>query len=106
MTSSHEPKEGDWAVRTQFLLRAHELVKALGKDNFQGTRILLPSKFNFSYLETQLRDYHDRQVIDMLKFGFPVDCTPPSGIQGSHPITKGQLTLLSRCLPCYVRNVI
>ena len=49
--------------------------------------MVLPSNFNFKFLEAYLHDYHDKQIIEFLKFGFPVDCTPPvknPGIPTNH----------------------
>ena len=59
--------------RTKFLIQAHKSVKSSGHFNFQGEKIVLPSKFNFSFLEDRLKNYSDKQVIDLLKYGFPVD---------------------------------
>ena len=55
--------------------------------NFQYCRIPLPTKFNFEFIENQLQDYHDKQVVELLKFGFPVDCQPTEtdlGVPSNH----------------------
>ena len=62
------------AERTQFLVSAAHRVKQSGVPNYIGCHIVLPSKFNFEFLYKELEHYQDRQVIDFLKFGFPVDC--------------------------------
>ena len=56
------------------LVHAHKCVKRSGTYNFRHCKIVLPSKFNFEFIETQLQGYHDDSLIDMLKYGFPVDC--------------------------------
>ena len=61
--------------RTAFLLQAYEVVKKSGFPNFVKAKVLLPSSFNFDFIEKQLCGYEDRQVIEFLKYGFPVDCT-------------------------------
>ena len=71
----------------QFLVDAASKVKQSGRHNFQVCRILLPSKFNFEFLETELHNYNDKMILEFLKFGFPVDCTPTNsdpGIPSNH----------------------
>ena len=74
-------------TKIEFLLNAHKVVKQAGQYNFQGPRVLLPSSFNFKFLEKHLGDYEDKQIIEFLKYGFPVDCrvgpTDP-GIPNNH----------------------
>ena len=35
-------------------------------------RILVPSNFNIEFWETELADYHDRKLVEFLKFSFPI----------------------------------
>ena len=47
----------------------------------------MPSQFNFAFIESALADYNDQQVIEFLKYGFPVDCLLPTHnprIPGNH----------------------
>ena len=55
-----------------FFIEANQQVRQSGKHNFQGCKILLPSSFNFPFLEQHLTDYQDTKLVDMLKFGFPI----------------------------------
>ena len=75
--------------RTLFLLDAHFSVKASGCYNYQGLQILLPSKFNFEFIEKHLKNYRDQQVVKFLKFGFPVDCKLSSSNPGRPANHKG-----------------
>ena len=43
-----------------------------GLPNFKGLRIQIPSHFNFDYLSRMLENYDDKQIIDLLQFGFPL----------------------------------
>ena len=51
-----------------------------GIPNYRGCRIKLPSNFNFDYLEAKLENYHDIQILEFLKFGFPVDHDGSTGV--------------------------
>ena len=55
------------------LLEAHELVKATGKPNFLQARIPIQSQLNVQQWEKALVGYWDRQLLDLLKYGFPLD---------------------------------
>ena len=54
------------------MLSTHFKVLASGKPNFMEARIPSPSCFNFDYLHDMLFDYEDKQIIDLLKYGFPL----------------------------------
>ena len=55
------------------MVDAARAVKKSRKYNFQQCRILLPSNFDFRFIESELVNYHDQQLIEFLKYGFPVD---------------------------------
>ena len=61
-------------ARVNFLVKTAHLVKKSGVYNYQGCKIPLPSNFNFEFLQKELAQYHNKQVIKFLKYGFPVDC--------------------------------
>ena len=58
-----------------------------GVNNYKQCKIQLPSKFDFDYLERELVNYGDKQVIEFLRYGFPVDYRPGFGsseVQANH----------------------
>ena len=55
-----------------FMVQAHELIKSSGLPNYMGCRIKIPSRFHIDYLERELRDYEDKEVLEFLKFGYPL----------------------------------
>ena len=55
------------------LIDVHTAIRASGVPNFKGCRIQIPSNFRFQYWEDMLEDYSDRQIIDLLRFGFPIN---------------------------------
>ena len=67
------------------MIKTHYRVFNTGVFNFEKARIVLPSRFNFKFLQDKLVGYHDIQVLDMLKFGFPLS---HDGTTGSHVIPK------------------
>ena len=89
----------------QELWEIHVKVKASGKYNFQECRLQLPSKFNFDFIEQELVDYEDSKIVDMLKFGFPVDCTLKKfnpGIPSNH---KGAMEYIDEVKKLVLKEV-
>lgn len=50
----------------------HERVRSSGRFNFQGCRIPVPSRLNTTFWRSNLLDYPDKIVCDMLEFGWPL----------------------------------
>ena len=63
-----------------FFIQANLKVRATGLFNFQGAKILLPSTFDFKFLEEQLVNYDKRIIIELLKYGFPLGVTREVGV--------------------------
>ena len=51
----------------------HNTVRATGKPNFEGAKIQLPSKINFTLFEELCKGHWDYQLPYFIKFGFPLD---------------------------------
>ena len=54
-------------------LQLHKLVKQFGCPNFLGARIPVVSNLNIDNWKFHLKDYWDKQLLDLLEFGFPLD---------------------------------
>ena len=54
-------------------LKQHFIVKATGAPNFMKCRILIATQLNIPAWESMLEEYWDRQLIQLLTFGFPLD---------------------------------
>ena len=54
-------------------IQQHIAVRARGCPNFMGARIPVQSELNIKQWEKVLAEYWDRQLIELLKFGFPLD---------------------------------
>ena len=57
--------------QVQDLLLAHKVIQS-GIPNRFGCRIPVRSGFNINLLTEWLKDYHDREVVEWLEFGFSV----------------------------------
>ena len=55
------------------LLEVHEIVKMTEKPNFLQARIPIQSQLNVKAWEKALEGYWDRQLLELVKFGFPLD---------------------------------
>ena len=56
----------------------HEMLKKSGKPNMLGCRIPLKTRWNLEFLEAELKDYSDRQVVDLCRFGWPINISDES----------------------------
>ena len=54
-------------------IQQHYHVKSTGLPNFLSARIQLQSQLNVDYWEAVLKDYWDQQLVQLLRFGFPLD---------------------------------
>ena len=66
----------------QDYLRVVSRVAMSGKPNYLGCRIQLHSKFNLPLWEDNLKTYRDKNVINLLRFGFPL------GIQSRNDLSR------------------
>ena len=55
-----------WAVET------HKKVRLTGIPNHLGAKIPVKTKLNIPFLEGRLHNYHDRVIVEFLKYGWPV----------------------------------
>jgi len=53
----------------------HKLVKASGKYNFEGCKLVVNKRINREFMSRMLLDYKDLQVVDLMIYGFPVGFT-------------------------------
>ena len=54
-------------------IKGHAMVKQYQKPNFLGARLKVDSQLNLGAWKLHLSDYWDKQLIDLLYFGFPLD---------------------------------
>ena len=62
------------------MVQANKAVRISGKQNFAGCRIPVPSSLNFEYLEKELADYKDRAIIQLLRYGCPINYEGPGNL--------------------------
>ena len=80
---------GDLTCNTskKSLLEIHDTVRQSGKPNFLGARIPVVSQLNVEAWEKHLKGYWDQQLLQLLKFGFPLDFNrdcPLQSEKGNH----------------------
>ena len=75
-------------------LRAVDLILESGLPNYKAVRIPLPSTFDCEYLEQQMGDYHDKVVLDYIKFSFPL------GIEHRSHIISNAIVMTNLQLRC------
>ena len=74
----------NWGVcwETNDFIKAHKLVLASGKFNFQGCRIPVPTSIRHDRIRAALGDkasLKELRVLELLEFGMPFDCNPSFG---------------------------
>ena len=57
----------------EFWVTAHYKVKEREQHNADGIQIQVNNRLNFDYLEKELQDYPDREVIKYFKYGWPLN---------------------------------
>ena len=63
----------------QACVQANKLVRDSGKANVDGLRIPVVSNWNVQYLQTKLCNYENKQIIDLLRYGFLTECKQQQG---------------------------
>ncbi len=54
------------------MVKIHELVKDSGKSNYTGLKIPVYSGINCEFLESELEEYGDRVIVDLMRYGAPI----------------------------------
>ena len=62
--------------KIQSPIEAYHVVKSSGIYNYQKARLLLENQLNSVAWEYHLQDYWDWQLVQYIKFGFPLDANP------------------------------
>ena len=70
----------DWVVKwlntNDEDIQLHNKVWEGGYPNRWGARIQVPSRFNIQLLQHKLKDYHDQEILEWLKYGWPTGRLP------------------------------
>ena len=73
---------------SSYHLDIYDLVRATGRPNYLGARIRIPSDINCDAWDALLHGYHDSEITDYLRFGWPggyTAPTPPTTTMRNHP---------------------
>ena len=69
---------------TEDYIKAHHLIRASGKYNFEGCRIPVPTSIRFDRIRASLGDQvtqKDLKMLSLLEFGMPIACDLSYGIR-------------------------
>ena len=64
-------------------LKTGEAIARSGCHNYEGLRIPLTSGFNWTFLKHNIEHYHDKQLMDYIRFGFPLNTDPINNISSN-----------------------
>ena len=56
----------------EWVQKAHKIVVDSGTSNYKSARVLVKTDLNLKLWAEILKDYHDPQLLDYLRFGFPL----------------------------------
>ena len=84
-----------------FIIEASQVIQNTGVPNFREAKIPLPSPFNFDFITEELHGYPDQQLIDLLKYGFPLG---HNGLTGVNKIPKNHLGATQ--FPLHMRELL
>ena len=65
------------------LIEMHEKIWNSKQHNFMGEQIVIPSQFNMEVWEKELQGYWDKQLLFLLKYGFPLDFNYANPLQST-----------------------
>ena len=82
------PENRDWYQTHSYSpIQMHDIVRSTGKPNFLGARLPVMSQLNVEVWQSLLKDYWDQQLLQLLRYGFPLDfnrACPLSHESGNH----------------------
>ena len=80
----------DWLNKNDPDIQLHNQVRQGGYPNRWGARIPVASRWNLELFEELLKDYHDKDIIEWLRYGWPSGRLPTLAPPGmSHKNHKG-----------------
>ena len=82
-----------------------EAVRSFSTYNFRGAKIPVPSSFQITHWDRYLEHYHDRAVVDFLKYGWPINYNSPiipTSTSRNHP--SANTPAITSFLSDYIRK--
>ena len=59
----------------EFWVSANRVVRSTGKPNFAEAKVQVNYKWDFDYLEEELKEYKDKEVLKFFKYGWELNAT-------------------------------
>ena len=82
------------------MMDIYQQVRATGQPNYLQAKIALPRSLNITEWSRLLATYHDKELLGLLTYGFPL------GYEGPIPIPTYQNHMSATCYPDHVRKYI
>ena len=73
----------DLSSPTEYFQLVDKVLKS-GVPNYKAVRTPLPSAFNLDFIEHMAKDYHDKQLLEYLTYGFPLNISRPRNVSSAH----------------------
>ena len=89
---------------TEDFIKAHKAVRESGKFNFEGCRIPIPTVIRYDRIKEALgKDItaKEQRVIDLLKYGMPINCKNNYGVQKLQKNHSQRLVLRKQLMIIY-----
>ena len=68
---------------TNTYLKVADAVVKSGHHNYEGLRIPLSSGLNWDFLQKNMEEYHDKQLMDYIRFGFPLNINRDAQVENN-----------------------
>ena len=82
-------KPVQWTEHQMYYVQLIKKVCQSGRYNYLGCKVPVNHDWNFQLIRSLAREYHDYVVIDLLQFGFPVECSQEMQLEMSGINHKG-----------------
>ena len=89
----------------QDVILANKVIRS-GKPNRFGCRVQVRSNFNFDKVEQMLEDYHDKDLIEWLKYGFSISRDDDADDPTPNTVNHLGATLFPESIDAYIEKEI
>ena len=77
--------------RVPRIIEAHEMIRSSAMPNFMKVRIPVQTQLNVEAWKKYLDLYRDKQLINLIQFGFLLDFDRNNTLQSNRPFAKATL---------------
>ena len=85
-------------------MQAHDIVKQMGLPNYKGAHIEVNTSLNLDVWHYFLKEYHNPQLFDYLRFGFPLSINYDMFCHNSEIANHASATNFPQDVDIYIRT--